>query len=110
MKKKDINVNAKWTKKNLTGTKSPLPDKLKVLQGKRWDKLSHQVKFQFGGMKAFIEILNLALKNYMSNYACGIDIGGEDVSEECKKAKEDFSNADGVLEEMPLQGGFSKKK
>ena len=46
----------------------------------------------------------------MSNYACGIDIGGEDVSEQCKKAKEDFTNADGVLEEMPLQGGFSKKK
>ena len=91
------------------GTKSPLPDKSKVPQEERSHKLSHQVKFQFGGMNAFIEILNLALKNYMSNYACGIDIGGEDVSEECKKAKEDFTNADGILEEMPLQGGFSNK-
>ena len=49
----------------------------------------------------------IALKRYLSNYACGIDIGGEDVSPECKKAKDDFAAADGTLEEMTLQGGFS---
>merc|ERR1719209_1259130 len=45
-----------------------------------------------------------ALKRYLSNYACGIDIGGEDVTPECKKAKDDFAAADGTLEEMTLQG------
>jgi len=44
-----------------------------------------------------------ALKNYISNYACGIDIGGEDVSPECKKAKDDFASADGTFEEMTFQ-------
>ena len=39
----------------------------------------------------------------MSNLACGAD-QSEDVSEEeCRKAKEDFSNADGILAEMAIQ-------
>ena len=53
-------------------------------------------------MLVFIETLKIALKNYISNYACGIDIGGEDVSPECKKAKDDFASADGTFEEMTL--------
>merc|ERR1712147_422638 len=42
-----------------------------------------------------------ALQTYMSNHACGANLGD---SPECKKAKEDFSNADGMFEEMKLQG------
>jgi len=43
------------------------------------------------------------LKNYISNFACGIDIKGEDLTPQCKKAKDDFSAADGTIEEMTLQ-------
>ena len=84
------------------------------------EALSHQARFRFQQnhnsvqfkvtivqVLVFIETLKIALKNYISNYACGIDIGGEDVSPECKKAKDDFASADGTFEEMTFQGGFS---
>ena len=68
---------------------------------------SVQFKVTIVQVLVFIETLKIALKNYISNYACGIDIGGEDVSPECKKAKDDFASADGTFEEMTFQGGFS---
>merc|ERR1712098_787980 len=42
------------------------------------------------------------LQNYMANYACGVDMT-EDVSPECKKAQEDFANADGFFAELGIQ-------
>merc|ERR1712212_260130 len=42
------------------------------------------------------------LQNYMANYACGVDMT-EDVSPECKKAQEDFENADGFFAELGVQ-------
>ena len=58
-------------------------------------------------MIKFLSKPKKALQRYISNYACGIDIGGEDVTPQCKKAKDDFSAADGSLEELTLQGRFS---